>query len=90
MFHDKSAAELAKELSYSRSYVSELERGHKTPSTEVIERYASVFRIPVSSIWFFHERLSADGPKGPLDRLGDVVAAKVLDMLRFIERKADL
>ena len=49
--------ELAARLGISKSYLSEIESGKKAPSVEIIERYASEFQIPASSILFFSEHL---------------------------------
>lgn len=86
VFHDLKQIELAEKLGISSSYLSELESGTKVPSLELIERYSREFRIPTSAIMFFSEQL-------PLARRGEsaktMIASKVLDLLRFIESKAD-
>lgn len=86
VFHDLKQVELAQKLGISKSHLSEIEKGVKTPSLDLIERYAVAFNLPVSSIMFFAEEL-------PLARAGDRVrskiANKVIDILRFVERKAD-
>lgn len=86
VFHDLKQFELAERLGVSKSHVSEIERGSKTPSLDLIEKYSVEFRIPMSAIMFFAEQL-------PHARRGEKartkIAAKVLDLLGFIERKAD-
>lgn len=78
--------ELAERLGVSKSHVSEIENGNKSPSLDLIERYSEAFKIPVSSIMFFAEEL-------PHAKTGDKVRSKiagtVIDILRFVERKAD-
>ena len=50
---------LAKRLGVSRSYVSELESGNRTPSLDLLERYSREFNIPISSLVFFAEAVIA-------------------------------
>ncbi len=86
VFHDLKQFELAKKLNISKSHLSEIETGSKTPSLELIERYSKVFDIPVSSIMLFAEQLPSS-KRGNKARLA--VASKIIDLLRFIERKSD-
>ena len=50
VFHDLKQFEMAEKLGISKSHISEIEKGSKSPSLDLIERYASEFSIPVSSI----------------------------------------
>ena len=59
VFHDMKQTELAQRLGISKSYLSEIESGKKPPRMDLIERYASEFGIPSSSILFFAEGLEA-------------------------------
>jgi transcriptional regulator with XRE-family HTH domain len=61
VFHDLKQTELANRLGLSKSYLSEIENGRKSPSIRLLEQYAEVFKIPVSSIVFFAEHL--DNPE---------------------------
>lgn len=88
VFHDLKQAELAGQLGLSRSYVSEIEKGKKTPAMDVIEKYSARFDIPVSSILFFAEQLSDTlGKRKPVDQAKGVIAGKIIDFLKFVERK---
>lgn len=58
VYHDMSKAELARELGFSRSFMTELEAGHKKVTIETLERYSNYFEIPVSSLMLFAERTS--------------------------------
>lgn len=86
VFHDMKQVELAECLGVSKSHISEIENRNKSPSLDLIERYSETFKIPVSSIMFFAEEL-------PHAKTGDKVRSKiagtVIDILRFVERKAD-
>lgn len=86
VFHDMKQVELASRLGVSKSHISEIESGSKTPSLDLIERYADTFKMPVSSIMFFAEEL----PSAKMgDKVRSKIAGKVIDILRFVERKAD-
>lgn len=77
---------LAKKLGVSRSYVSELESGNRTPSFDLLSRYAEVFNIPVSSLVFFAEALQ-DTARLPsrLERAKGVIAKKVITLLTLLD-----
>ena len=86
VFHDLKQVELANRLGISKSHLSEIEKGSKTPSLDLIERYSREFKLPASSIMFFAEEL----PNAQLgERVRSRIAGKVINILRFIERKAD-
>lgn len=86
VFHDLKQFELAERMKVSKSHISEIESGTKTPSLELIEKYSAEFRIPVSAIMFFAEELPA-AKRG--EKARTKIASSVLDLLGFIERKAD-
>lgn len=82
-YHRLSQAELADKLGLSRSFVSELEKpGGKKPSIDVLERYASFFKIPVSSLLLFAERSTATNLR---EKSRAFAADKVLKMLEWLE-----
>ena len=61
-FHDLSQIDLARLLNISRSYLSEVESGKKTPSLGLLDSYATVFEIPISYLLLFCETLQ-DGSR---------------------------
>lgn len=82
-YHRLSQAELADKLGLSRSFISELEKlGGKKPSIDVIERYASFFKIPVSSLLLFAEKSGATDLR---EKSRIFAADKVLKMLEWLE-----
>lgn len=87
VFHDLKQIELAERLGVSRSHVSEIESGNKAPSLELINKYATEFSIPVSAIMFFAEQIPT-AQRG--EKARTKIAGKVLDLLGFIERKANV
>ncbi|MFC2950394.1 helix-turn-helix transcriptional regulator [Marinicaulis aureus] len=88
VFHDMKQGELAERLELSKSYVSEIENGNRTPSFDVIEKYANIFGVPISSIMFFSEQLDAKhGDKAHAGSTRKVIASKILNFLKVIEER---
>lgn len=85
VFHDLKQVELADRLCISKSHLSEIESGTKTPSLDVIDRYSKEFGLPMSSILFFSENIEGAG-KG--EKTKALIASKVIDFLKFIEKKS--
>jgi len=86
VFHDLKQFELAERLKVSKSHISEIENGNKTPSLDLVEKYSTEFKIPVSAIMFFAEELP-NAKRG--EKVRTKIASTVLDLLSFIEKKAD-
>lgn len=82
-YHQLSQQELAKRLEVSNSYLSEIEKGAKTPSMEVLQKYSALFKMPLSSILLFSESLEAD--RKPGSRLRVAAADKVLKLLEWLD-----
>lgn len=79
-----SQAELAERLSISQSMISDIERGTKSVSLDILERYSKKLGIRMSQLLFFAEEL--DGQ--PLPKKGRlIVASHVLDILRNLAPK---
>jgi transcriptional regulator with XRE-family HTH domain len=62
-FHRLSQTEVAERLGISKSHLSELEAGKKSPSIELLQRYAKVFDLPPSTFLLFAERLEGKMPR---------------------------
>ena len=87
VYHDMSKAELARELGFSRSFVTELESGSKKVTLDTLERYSQYFDIPVSSLMLFAERTrDADFSERARTFVADK-ALKMLDWVSTISRK---
>lgn len=84
VYHDLKQKDAAVLLGISTSYLSEIEKGRKTPSLELIQSYSDKFGIPVSSIMFFAE--SVEG--GTFDRARSLVAGKMIGLMQFLETRA--
>lgn len=77
---------LAKKLGISRSYISELESGNRTPSLDLLNRYAETFNVPVSSLVFFAEALQdRENLSGRLDQAKGIIARKVIALLTLLD-----
>lgn len=55
VYHDLKQHQFAHLLDMSTSYVSEVEKGQKTPSLQVLDRMARTFDITMSSLLYFAE-----------------------------------
>lgn len=86
VYHDLKQQDLADHLDISKSYISEIESGKKTPSIDVINKYSEFFSIPASSILFFAENI--DNPSRAT-RTKAAIAGKVLRFLQLVESKTE-
>ena len=84
IFHDFQQKELAKKLGISKSYISELESAKKTPTTKLLERYAEVLDIPVSSIVFLAENIDVNNSS----QIQNFVCPKIIILIRFIAERS--
>lgn len=82
VFHDMKSIELAKELEISNSYLSEIEKGKKTPSVDIINKYSRIFSIKSSSILFFSEKMESDSFKS---KAKNAIRNKMIFFLQCIE-----
>ncbi len=65
IFHDEKSNELARKLDISAAYLSKIESNKISPSVEIIEKYANVFKTTPSSILLFSEKLDNKKKRGP-------------------------
>ena len=79
-YHRISQSDLAEKIGISKSYLNEIERGHKEPSLDVLRKYAEFFDVPVSSLMLFAER----SDEGGIGRARTFTADKVLRMLEWL------
>ena len=85
MFHDLKQNQLADRLGISTSHLSEIEKGVKNPSLDLLEKYASEFSIPISEILFFSENI--EGARSG-EGIRKNIASKILSFLSFIESRS--
>lgn len=81
VYHNLTPAEASVRLGISRSYLSELEKGTKTASIEVLNKYAAAFDMPVSSMMLFVENADAGSTTQGAQKF---IAAKALKMLDWV------
>lgn len=86
VFHDWSQTALAHQLEISKSFLSEIESGKKEPTLSLLNRYARVFDMPVSSLLFFAERVEQGSSQSATSR----VAPKVLKLLDWVSAAKDV
>jgi transcriptional regulator with XRE-family HTH domain len=84
-YHRLSQAEMADQVGISRSYLNEIERDRKEPSLEVLNKYATRFEVPLSSLMLFAERTQ----NSTYDKARVFVADKVLKMLEWAAEDND-
>ena len=82
VLNDLKSIELAKMLSVSPSYVSEIEAGKKKPTLELIQKYAQAFKTTPATLLFFAESMERE-KQG--DNFRSVLRAKALRFLQMIE-----
>ena len=82
-YHQLTQGELAKRLDMSNSYLSEIETGNKVPGLDLLEKYAEVFKMPVSSILLFSETVGSKHKAGA--KLKITAADKILRLLEWLE-----
>lgn len=85
-YHNRTLTETAEDIGVSKSYLSELENGKKTPSIEVLKSYSDAFGMPLSSILFFAENQETGERERKLKRAIGTKALKMLDWLDTISR----
>jgi transcriptional regulator with XRE-family HTH domain len=85
VFHDLNQSQLAAKLNISKSYLSEIESGKKEPTLQLLQRYADVLKMPLSSLVFFAEELQRSPQKS---KARQKVSKKVLAIMRFIAARS--
>jgi transcriptional regulator with XRE-family HTH domain len=83
-YHQMTQEQLAKRLEISNNYLSEIESGKKAHALtiDLLERYAQVFDVPVSSLMLFSEQLDS-GRRS--EKIRVAIAAKVLKVMDWID-----
>lgn len=87
VYHDTKLVELAKELEISVSFLSEVEQDKKKPSIELIDKYATFFKLRPSAIYFFAEELDEKSFKG---KAKSEVRKRALKFMQLIEKYQSL
>ncbi len=85
VFEGITQSQASEKLGISQSYISEIERGDKVPTLEIISKYSDVFGIPASAILLFSESIDSNSSS---EKARTLVAGKVLDLMEFLEGRS--
>ena len=80
-FHGIKQSTLATELSISKSYLSEIEKGIKNPTIELLDKYSERFDMPTSSLLLFAEKLES---KTHAENVRIKAAKKIIKLMKWI------
>ncbi|MDY7545502.1 helix-turn-helix transcriptional regulator [Glaciimonas sp. CA11.2] len=86
-YHHMSQIQLAKNLSISNSYLSELEAGKKEPTLELLHKYAAEFNVPLSSLVVFSETLDGTQSKSKARAFISKKMLKILEWISDVDEK---
>ena len=86
VFHDLSQTELAEDLHVSKSFLSEIEAGKKNPTMELLQKYANIFNMPVSSIMLFSENMNS---KKVSEKFRAFATDKIVKLLEWLALTSD-
>lgn len=85
-FHNLNQSQAAEKLGVSQSFLSEIESGRKTPSLEVLQRYAKAFSLPTSAFLLFLENLTEEKPRIEFEKK---VASKIFKMMKWVAKQQE-
>jgi len=77
LIYGYNAKEMSERLSISNSYLSEIENGKKKPSLDILERYASIYEIKLSSLILLSEEVESSNN----NTKGNEFTKKILNLL---------
>jgi len=84
-YHQLTQLDLAAQLEISNSYLSEIEKGVKTPPLDLLSKYSKIFNMPASSILLFSEKMDESAKTGTKLRIA--AADKILRLLEWLEER---
>jgi transcriptional regulator with XRE-family HTH domain len=82
-YHQLTQVELASRLEISNSYLSEIEKGVKSPSIDLLNKYSNIFNMPVSTILLFSENID-DKKSITKNKIRVSAADKLLKILEWL------
>lgn len=88
-YHNLNQTQLASKISISISYMSEIESGKKEPSIELLQKYATYFNVPLSSLIVFSETLDGSQSKSKVRAFISKKMLKILDWLNDTQIEDD-
>jgi transcriptional regulator with XRE-family HTH domain len=81
LYWGRTQSEMAGALGVSQSYISEMEKAKRDVTLDLLEKYARILRVPISSLLLFAENVEGAPPMG---RGRVFIAGKVVDLLRSL------
>ena len=82
--NDVTLISLSKEFHISQGYISDIERGKKEPTLEILRMYSEKFEIPLSGILFFYENIG--NPKNN-QKIRNFLGKSALKFIRYFSEK---
>lgn len=79
LYWGKTQAELAQLLGVSQSYISEVEKGKRDVTMDLLRRYSRELKVPMSTLMLFAEKVEG---APPITRGKLLIAGKTLDFLK--------
>ncbi|ENU4057525.1 TPA: helix-turn-helix transcriptional regulator [Acinetobacter baumannii] len=83
-YHGISQSDLSIKLGISNSYLSEIEKGKKKPSLDILEKYSEQFDMPLSSLLFFSEKLDEGQPLSIATKFKLASAKKIIRLMEWL------
>ena len=80
VYHDMTQTALADRLGVSKGHLSGIESGKKNPTLQLLQKYAEVFDLPVSSLLLLMER-SSESRSASLKTL---ISEKAINILAWL------
>lgn len=90
IFNGYKSAEVAKKIGTSQGYVSEIENGRKQPSLEVLEKYAALFEMKLSTLMLFAESLDEEEKNKKDIKAKQYVAKAGMKFLKILDKVGKL
>lgn len=79
LYWGKTQVDLARLLGISQSYLSEVEKGKREVTLDLLGRYSSALNVPMSTLLFFAESIEG---AAPVSRGRFLMAGKALKLLK--------
>ena len=85
-YHNLNQKEMAEKLEISNSYLCEIEKGKKEITFCILKKYSEIFKIPVSNIVLFSEKIDSEIPR-QAELMRVCCAEKILKLLEFFDSR---
>lgn len=90
IFNGYKSVEVAQKIGTSQGYISEIENGRKQPSLEVLEKYAQMFEMKLSTLILFAETIEDDEKDKEGVGAKQYVARAGMKLLKILDRVGKL